>query len=156
METKLQEVQYREYTFRPRNESSWPEKDRYGYWVVRDGCNAMPGACWFKTEDEAIRGVEALEAAHGDADLFWLLLGHAGLETTEKAPATGVVTTVYLNAHVWYEPEKVTCKGMPPLSPKEALALAAMLRAAAKHALGMDFLSHLEREKAHEGKRTGV
>lgn len=43
--------------------------------VVTDGfCNVMPGATWFRTEEDAQRGIAALEAANGDADTFWKIM----------------------------------------------------------------------------------
>jgi hypothetical protein len=32
----------------------------WGYVVVKDGCNAMPGATWFQTVKAAKRGIDAL------------------------------------------------------------------------------------------------
>ena len=41
--------------------------------VVTDAirCNVMPGATWFQTIGEALRGIAALEASAGDASVFW-------------------------------------------------------------------------------------
>lgn len=30
-----------------------------GFVVVKDGCNCIPGACWFRTVDEAMDGIRA-------------------------------------------------------------------------------------------------
>lgn len=35
---------------------------RDGYVVVKDGCNAMPGAAWFQTVDSARKSIDILEA----------------------------------------------------------------------------------------------
>jgi hypothetical protein len=71
-------VKHRGYEIVPRNEASWPEHDRYGYWVVKNHTNVMPGACWFQSVSEAIKGINMLELAKGDVHKFWLLMGHSG------------------------------------------------------------------------------
>lgn len=49
------------------------------------GCNPMPGATWFQTEAQAMRGIECLEASYNglfhdggipaiDSDKFWKLI----------------------------------------------------------------------------------
>lgn len=42
---------------------------KHGYVVVRDGCNAMPGATWFQTVREAKRACDILDRV-GEAE-FW-------------------------------------------------------------------------------------
>lgn len=48
----------------------------YGFvksgWIVTNGfVNVMPGACWFRSIDDACRGIRALEASAGDPVKFW-------------------------------------------------------------------------------------
>ena len=38
------------------------------------GCNAMPGATWFRTIRDAVTGIRCLIAADGDGPTFWMLI----------------------------------------------------------------------------------
>ena len=137
------EMQYKGYTLNPRNEATWPEKDRYGFWVSKDGCNPMPGACWFRDEEQAIKGIKALEASNGDSDLFWLLMGNrVGLDVYVGL-RDGFVKSVGFPFAVRFAPNTTTIvdhsvKDEKTLSPQDALRLAAILREAAEKALGVE------------------
>lgn len=129
------ETQYRGYTLKPRHQPTWPEKDRYGYWVSKDGVNPMPGACWFKDTDQALKGIDALEMSNGDSDLFWLLMGLAGLDTHYSVGfKEGFVKSMGFPFTVRFAPNTVTVldhtepKTEKALSPKDALVLAAILK----------------------------
>lgn len=57
---------------------------KYGFvkrgFVVTDGIrNVMPGATWFRTVADAFAAIADLEAAKGDADTFWRLVGERRL-----------------------------------------------------------------------------
>lgn len=45
-----------------------------GYVVVKDGCNAMPGATWFYTIELAKEAIDIWIDVHCDAALFWVHL----------------------------------------------------------------------------------
>ena len=45
-----------------------------GFVVVKDHCNAMPGATWFTSVAEAKEAIDVLLAVDQDADLFWEIL----------------------------------------------------------------------------------
>ena len=42
-----------------------------GFVVVKDGCNPMPGAAWFRTIARAQYAIDVLIEVDGDADKFW-------------------------------------------------------------------------------------
>lgn len=46
----------------------------WGYVVVKDGCNAMPGATWFQTVKEAKRAIDVLIEHPEGGDAFWKAL----------------------------------------------------------------------------------
>lgn len=129
-------VTFGKYTFKPRNEQGWPDCDRYGWWVVKDGVNVMPGACWFRTVSAAIDGVRRLELAKGNGDLFWLLTGNAGTSTTVDVDGTAKISAKYSPYTVVAGDGEVSIANKFNLNPKQALALALCLIAGAEHALG--------------------
>lgn len=45
----------------------------FGFNVIKDGCNATPGAGWFLTVKDAKLGIDCLLEAEGDADRFHVL-----------------------------------------------------------------------------------
>lgn len=45
---------------------------RHGWVVVKDGCNAMPGAIWFGLRREARKAIDILIETDGDSDAFWM------------------------------------------------------------------------------------
>jgi hypothetical protein len=45
-----------------------------GWVIVKDGCNAMPGATWAHNLAEAHQMIDVLEAVGGDGQKFWHLL----------------------------------------------------------------------------------
>jgi hypothetical protein len=45
-----------------------------GFVVVKDGCNAMPGATWFRTIDSAKHAIDVFIDVDGDAYKFWTRL----------------------------------------------------------------------------------
>lgn len=47
---------------------------RDGFVVVKDGCNAMPGAAWFKEIDRATQAIDILEAV--GEKRFWAAYEH--------------------------------------------------------------------------------
>ncbi len=140
------EIQYLGYTLKPRNQPTWPEKDRYGFWVSKDGINPMPGACWFRDEDDARKGIRALEMSNGDSDLFWLLMGNAGLDTHYSVGCKeGFAKSIGFPLTARFSPGMVSVidhtkdpEARMPLTmpPKDALLFAAILRKAAENALG--------------------
>lgn len=133
-------VEYGEYEFKPRNEQGWPDEDTYGYWVVKDHVNIMPGGCWFHTIAEARHGVKMLELAKGNANLFWLLMGNAGLTTTTDVGGVhdSITCDVIRGTEVVRDDSTIDVRGpaLIGIRPKEALALSIMLRKAAERALG--------------------
>lgn len=40
-----------------------------GFVVVKDGCNCIPGACWFRTIEDAMLGIE-IHMKTGDTPAF--------------------------------------------------------------------------------------
>jgi hypothetical protein len=141
MPKETQTVEYLGYKIWPREQPTWPEKDRYGFWVSKGGINPMPGACWFQTVDEAREGIRMLELAKGDAEIFWLLMENGGLTSTvykdhevithiHACPGTKVIGDTYTLSGC------VKMDSPHCLTPKQALALAMMLREAAEFALG--------------------
>lgn len=44
---------------------------RSGFIAVKDDCNAMPGATWFETVEEAMDAIDTLILVDGNADKFW-------------------------------------------------------------------------------------
>ena len=90
-------AEYRGYSIKPKKdfgtqgfliEGKWVKK---GYVVVKDGCNAMPGATWFRTVAEAEEAIDVLIAVDGDAELFWELLQPFGHFPGEKNPSKSAV-----------------------------------------------------------------
>jgi hypothetical protein len=144
---------YKGYVVTPRKETGWlPEEDNYGFWVVKGGCNIMPGACWFHTVSEAIKGIEKLELAKGDADLFWLLMGQAGLTTStklENAPnfrvggfkvESSYSDSVSVHGRGGNAKLNLRFKNLKlELTPTDALAIAAILKEGAAITLGKVF-----------------
>ena len=45
-----------------------------GFVVVKDGCNVMPGACWFQTIEEAQHAIRVLIKTKGNDDHFWEIM----------------------------------------------------------------------------------
>jgi hypothetical protein len=54
-----------------------------GFVVTKDGCNAMPGATWFQTTKAAMKAIDDLIVADGDAKIFWEL--HSARRDYENA-----------------------------------------------------------------------
>jgi len=48
-----------------------------GWVVVKGGCNAMPGATWFRLRKQARKAIDALIESDGDTDRFWRLMEEA-------------------------------------------------------------------------------
>ena len=42
-----------------------------GFVVVKDGCNAMPGATWFLSVEDAKHAIDTFIDVDGSADKFW-------------------------------------------------------------------------------------
>jgi hypothetical protein len=123
---------YRGYEIKPKLDH--PNKE--GFVIVKDGCNAAPGAAWFQTEAKAIEGIDRLIAANGHADLWHAFYGHVGLDVeynvgcksaTIRCEGTKVKAdqTIKLVEFADYE-----------LSPLEALQLAHALIEGANIAVG--------------------
>lgn len=52
-----------------------PEPNDQGKVIVtRNGTNPMPGATWFRTQEDAKAGVDILEAVGRDGQRFWHLM----------------------------------------------------------------------------------
>lgn len=49
-------------------------KPNYGYEVIQNGINPMPGAVWFVSVDRAKKGIDALIESGGNPDTFWILV----------------------------------------------------------------------------------
>ena len=67
-------VEYAGFVVKPKLDmGGWP--DKHG-WVVTDdiGCNAMPGATWAKTQEQAIHLIDVFLAVEQDGQRFWHLL----------------------------------------------------------------------------------
>ena len=45
-----------------------------GVMVVKDGCNPMPGGCWFHTVDDAKKGIAALILSEQTGGDFWCFM----------------------------------------------------------------------------------
>ena len=77
---RLQKEEYRGYIISPKldfgNEAflinGVPYK--HGWVVVKNHCNAMPGATWFTLRKRARLAIDILIEADGDADKFWKLM----------------------------------------------------------------------------------
>lgn len=57
-----------------------------GWVIVKDGCNAMPGATWAHNLAEAHQMIDVLEAVGGDGQKFWHLL--RAINAVEPEPDT--------------------------------------------------------------------
>lgn len=44
---------------------------KHGFVVTKDGCNAMPGATWFLSVEDAQRAIDTFIDVDGNADKFW-------------------------------------------------------------------------------------
>jgi hypothetical protein len=72
-----QAVEYRGYTITPKLDfGNRPHLVngayyKHGWVVVKDGCNAMPGATWFSLVSKAKRAIDILEDVGEDSDEFW-------------------------------------------------------------------------------------
>jgi hypothetical protein len=67
-------------------------KGRYvkkGFVVVKDGCNVMPGACWFRTIEEAQHAIRVLIKTKGNAEHFWEIMQPFGCVVGQKARDNG-------------------------------------------------------------------
>lgn len=135
-------MEYRGYEIKPSAE-------RLGYFVVvKDGCNALPGAQFPVNVDQARRCIDTLEMAKGDVSLYWLLMGQAGLNTTyfdksEKERAA-VIANEFMEAKITVWRDGTITYGLHMgVNPKEALALAAGLVKAAHAALNLDDVSRI-------------
>ena len=42
-----------------------------GFVVTKGGCNAMPGATWFLSVEDATQAIDTFIDVDGDADKFW-------------------------------------------------------------------------------------
>ena len=62
-----------------------------GYVAVKDGCNAMPGATWFKTVPEAKQAIDVLIAVGGEENsgLFWEIIQPFGMWPGDKDRDSG-------------------------------------------------------------------
>ncbi|MFB6364227.1 hypothetical protein ACFCP7_09205 [Paenibacillus elgii] len=60
-------MEYKGYSIKPRNEG-------FGYEVVRNGINPMPGAVWFVNIERAQKGIDALIQSNGNTELYWVLV----------------------------------------------------------------------------------
>jgi len=75
-------VEYRGFTVEPKRDfgpTGFYIKGRFvklGYVVVKDGCNAMPGATWFGTIEDAKEAIDVLIDVGGD-DIWNPAAGHA-------------------------------------------------------------------------------
>ncbi len=45
-----------------------------GVMVVKDGCNAMPGATWFESVEQAKKGIAALILSEQTGGDFWMFM----------------------------------------------------------------------------------
>lgn len=138
--------EYGEYTIVPRHESGYyPEEDNYGFWVVKDHTNVMPGACWFRSVRQAIDAIKKLELAKGNADLFWLLMGGSTSTTYDAKPKSRFSVTCSGCEHTSVEGRGGNAKMSLrfkklklELTPTEALALVAILQEGAERTLGKE------------------
>jgi hypothetical protein len=140
-------VKYGQYEIQPRQETGWyPPEDNLGWWVTKGGVNIMPGACWFHSVREAIDGIEKLEIAKGNANLFWLLMGNGGglrieqsvddnkFNVTTEACTSASTAGRKGNAKMTLRFKKLKLE----LTPADALAIAAILTECAELTLGRD------------------
>jgi len=74
---RAQREEYRGYTIEPKLDFGTHAhlcngaKYKTGWVVVKDGCNAMPGAVWFTLRRKARHAIDALIDVDGDAGEFW-------------------------------------------------------------------------------------
>lgn len=70
-------IDYREHTIEPKRDFGPVgffidgKFTKIGYVVVKDGCNAMPGATWFHTIEDAKEAIDVLIAVDGNSKHFW-------------------------------------------------------------------------------------
>lgn len=75
-------VNYRGFTIEPKRDfvgAGFYVDGRFvkrGYAVVKDGCNAMPGATWFLTIEEAKEAIDVLIDV-GGADIWSRAVGYS-------------------------------------------------------------------------------
>jgi hypothetical protein len=137
---------YRGYGIDEKRDFGRYSQDQTGYVIIKDGCNAAPGAAWFSSIPEAKKGIDALILAKDDSNLWWLLMGNAGLDINGQANSKAITVTmkevkstkvimdddgkIFLNAYHSFDAR--------PLTPEQALALANMLIYAAKESLRIE------------------
>jgi hypothetical protein len=74
------QIHYRGFTIQPKldmGSSPWLSQAnnvRTGWVIVRDGCNAMPGATWAGSPMEAKAMIDLFIEAEEDAEKFWKLV----------------------------------------------------------------------------------
>ena len=66
-------TEYRGYTIQPKLDFG-VDSTETGFVVVQSGCNAMPGATWFKSVPEAKSAIDILIRVKGDAVRFWEIM----------------------------------------------------------------------------------
>ncbi len=88
-------LKYRGYIIKPKQDfgtHGFFIKGRFikkGFVVVKDGCNAMPAACWFQTIEEAKHGIRVLIKTKGNADHFWEIMQPFNYKVGKKDPDHG-------------------------------------------------------------------
>lgn len=114
-----------------------------GVVVVKDGCNAMPGATWFRNIIDAKEAIDALILADGNSEVFWLIMRRGGGNTVSTGENTGRVrvppcihTVTFSRTQNSAYPGSVEVAGLGSMTAVEALALAASIRRAALYSLG--------------------
>ncbi len=91
--------EYNGYLIRPRIEKSWPKGDQRGFIVINKGengwlINPVPGACWFRTVEQAKFGIDCLIGANGVGDKFWSLFGEGKVAVQPVVQIKPKVTNV--------------------------------------------------------------
>jgi len=107
-----QHVIYRDYLIREKQDfgeygfliSGFRVKT--GYVVIKDGCNVMPGACWFQTVEAAMRAIDDLIESEkgtivnsGRESPFWTL-NRFRRHAEERAPELALLLQELVDASV--------------------------------------------------------
>lgn len=71
---KTMNTKYKNHSIEPKRDFDPGMVKQTGFVVVKNGCNVMPGGCWFNTVKEAKHGINVLLKVKGDADKFWEIM----------------------------------------------------------------------------------
>jgi hypothetical protein len=137
-------MEYRGYKIMPKQDfGSQPflikgEWVKSGFNVIdKNGCNAMPGATWFRTTIDAKEAIDALILSRDNAEIFWLIMGNGGGSEVCDGKSGRIKVEPYSHP-VTYSANGFIRVDDQIMTPVEALAFSSALRRAALIVLGDD------------------